>query len=88
VNFVYILRCGDGSYYTGWTNNPARRLQAHQSGKGSRYTRSHLPVELVYLEECETKQQAMAREYAIKQLKKEDKRKMIAAQALPENTNE
>ena len=49
--FVYILRCGDGSLYTGATNQVERRLAAHQSGRGAKYTRSRLPVELVYLEE-------------------------------------
>ncbi|MEG1849131.1 MAG: GIY-YIG nuclease family protein, partial [Oscillospiraceae bacterium] len=48
--FVYLLRCGDGSLYTGWTDDLARRLAAHQAGKGAKYTRSHLPVELVYRE--------------------------------------
>ena len=48
MNGVYILRCGDGSLYTGWTNDLPRRLKAHQAGKGGRYTRSHLPVALAY----------------------------------------
>ena len=48
MNWVYISRCGDGSLYTGWTNDLERRLAAHASGKGGKYTRSHLPVELVY----------------------------------------
>ena len=50
MNGVYILRCGDGSLYTGWTNDLPRRLKAHQAGKGGRYTRSHLPVALAYWE--------------------------------------
>ena len=52
MNGVYILRCGDGSLYTGWTNDLPRRLKAHQAGKGGRYTRSHLPVALAYWEPC------------------------------------
>ena len=51
--FVYILRCSDGSLYTGATNQVERRLAAHQSGRGAKYTRSRLPVELVYLEKAE-----------------------------------
>ena len=48
-NYVYILRCGDGSLYTGATVDLARRLEVHSSGKGAKYTRSHLPVELAYI---------------------------------------
>lgn len=73
MNFVYILRCGDGSLYTGWTNDLQRRLTAHRSGKGGKYTRSRLPVELVYSESCETKQQAMSREAQIKKLRRQEK---------------
>lgn len=73
MNFVYILRCGDGSLYTGWTNDLQRRLTAHRSGKGGKYTRSRLPVELVYSECCETKQQAMSREAQIKKLRRQEK---------------
>ena len=77
MNCVYILRCGDGSLYTGWTNDLDKRVKAHRSGKGCRYTRSHQPVELVYCEECETKQAAMRREWQIKQLAKAEKEKLI-----------
>lgn len=73
MNFVYMLRCGDGSLYTGWTNDLQRRLTAHRSGKGGKYTRSRLPVELVYSESCETKQQAMSREAQIKKLRRREK---------------
>ena len=48
MNYVYILRCGDGSLYTGWTNDLDARIEAHRSGRGAKYTRSHLPVELAY----------------------------------------
>lgn len=71
--YVYMLRCGDGSLYTGWTNDPEKRLREHQAGRGSRYTRAHLPVELIYLEEYNSKEEAMAREYAIKQLSRKEK---------------
>ena len=73
MNYTYMLRCGDGSLYTGWTNDPARRLAAHQAGKGGKYTRSRLPVELVWLEEWPTKEEAMAREWAVKHLTRRQK---------------
>ena len=50
MNYTYILRCGDGSLYTGWTNNLEKRLEAHNAGRGGRYPRSRLPVKLVYYE--------------------------------------
>ncbi len=76
-NCVYILRCGDGSLYTGWTNDLARRLAAHQSGRGAKYTRSRLPVELVYWERYATREEAMAREWAVKQLTRPQKLALI-----------
>lgn len=75
--YVYILKCGDGSLYTGSTNNVAKRFRQHSSGKGCKYTKSHLPVELVYTEELENKQSALRREYAIKQFSRADKLKLI-----------
>lgn len=71
--FVYMLRCGDGSLYTGYTDNVPRRLEVHQSGKGGKYTRSHLPVQLVYQEELPDKSAALRREAAIKKLTREKK---------------
>ena len=79
MNYTYMLRCGDGSLYTGWTNDPARRLAAHQAGKGGKYTRSRLPVELVWLEEWPTKEEAMAREWAVKQLTRRQKLALVEA---------
>lgn len=66
--YVYILECADGSLYTGYTNNLQKRIQTHNAGKGAKYTRSRLPVRLVYSEILETKHSALCREYAIKQL--------------------
>ena len=66
--YVYMLRCGDGSLYTGCTDNVERRLAAHQSGKGAKYTRSRLPLELVYQEEAADRSAALRREAAIKAL--------------------
>ena len=79
MNYTYILRCGDGTIYTGWTNDLERRLAAHNAGKGSKYTRSRLPVELVYHESFDTKEEAMRREWAIKQLSREEKLALINA---------
>ena len=74
---VYILRCGDGSLYTGWTNDLEARVKAHQAKKGAKYTKSHQPVELVYHEEFEDKSTAMKREAEIKKLTREEKLRLI-----------
>lgn len=76
-NFTYILRCADGTYYTGWTNNLEKRLAAHNAGVASKYTRSRRPVELVYHECFETKEEAMGREWRIKQLTRAQKEALI-----------
>ena len=77
MNYTYILRCGDGSLYTGWTNDIKKRLEDHNLGRGAKYTRSHLPVMLVYLETFETKGEAMKREAAIKRLSRPEKERLI-----------
>lgn len=82
MNYIYILRCGDGTLYTGWTNRLEQRVQTHQAGKGSKYTKCRLPVELVYHEECETKNEAMRREYQIKRMSKAEKEKLITCFSL------
>ena len=76
-NYAYLLRCRDGSFYAGWTNDPERRLKAHNSGTASKYTRSRRPVEMVYLEEFETKSEAMKREAALKMMTREQKLELI-----------
>lgn len=76
-NVTYILRCSDDSLYTGWTNDIESRLRAHNAGQGAKYTRCRRPVELVYLEEFDSKQEAMSREARIKQLSRKDKLKLI-----------
>lgn len=68
MNYTYILKCRDGSLYTGWTNHLEERIQAHNEGRGAKYTRSRRPVELIYYESMETKEEAMRREYAIKHM--------------------
>ena len=75
--FVYMLRCGDGSLYTGYTDNVERRLAVHQSGRGGKYTRSHLPVELAYQEELPDKSAALRREAAIKRLSRQEKLALV-----------
>ena len=77
MNYTYILSCADGTLYTGWTNDLDRRLAAHNAGKGGKYTRARLPVTLVYHEEFDTKEKAMSREYAIKQMTRAQKMKLI-----------
>ena len=74
---VYILRCGDGSLYTGITNDLERRVAVHNSGKGAKYTRSRLPVEPVYWETAPDKPAALRRERAIKALSRAEKLKLI-----------
>ena len=71
--FVYLLRCGDGTLYCGTTDDVLRRLEVHRSGKGAKYTRGRGPLELVYSEECESYGAALRREYAIKQLPRQEK---------------
>ena len=68
MDWVYMLECGDGSLYTGWTNDLARRLAAHQSGRGAKYTKGRAPVRLVYAEQCTDKSAALRREAAVKAL--------------------
>jgi len=76
---VYILRCTDDTLYTGITNNVPRRLCAHNSGKGAKYTRARRPVSLVYEEACESRSQALRRELAIKGMTREAKLALILA---------
>ena len=74
---VYILRCGDGTFYTGCTNDLRRRLEAHRSGRGAKYTRGRLPVDVVYQEPVPDKSSALRREIAIKRLSRAQKRTLI-----------
>lgn len=76
-HYVYILRCADGTFYTGYTTDPERRTKVHNSGKGAKYTRSRRPVELIYTEEFDDKREAQRREYAIKQLTRTEKVELI-----------
>ena len=75
--YVYILRCGDGTLYTGATDDVGRRLAAHRAGRGAKYTRGRGPLELVYVEEQLDKSAALRREWEIKRLRREQKEQMI-----------
>ena len=78
---LYILRCGDGTLYTGITSDLPRRLAAHRAGKGAKYTRGRGPLSLVYTEGCPDKSAALRRELQIKHLHREKKEALIAAAA-------
>ena len=77
MNYTYLLRCADGTLYCGWTNHLKKRVEAHNAGKGAKYTKSRRPVILVYYEEYETKSEALRREAAIKKLSRQEKLRMI-----------
>ena len=77
MNYTYILQCSDGTYYTGWTNDLEKRLDAHNTGKGAKYTKTRRPVTLMYYEMFATKEEAMKWEYAIKQLNRKKKTELI-----------
>lgn len=77
--YIYILRCSDTTLYTGWTTDITKRIAQHNAGKGAKYTRSRLPVTCVYSEEYPSKEEAMKREYEIKQLSREEKTLLISA---------
>lgn len=76
--YLYILRCGDGSLYTGITTDVEKRFQAHCSGKGAKYTRGRGPLAIVYREECGDHSQALKREWAIKALTRQEKEALLA----------
>ena len=76
---VYILKCRDGSYYTGWTNDLEKRIKTHNAGKGAKYTKSRLPVTLVYYETFQTKEEAMRREWEIKHLTRSKKLQLLTS---------
>jgi putative endonuclease len=78
TNYTYILKCADGTFYCGWTNNLEKRLAAHNAGTASKYTSPRRPVELIYTERFATKQEAMRREYRIKQLTRQQKIDLIS----------
>lgn len=77
MNYTYMLKCSDGTLYTGWTNDIEKRVEDHNNGVGAKYTRGRGPVELVYYETFETKREAMRREWEIKRLDRKEKEELI-----------
>lgn len=77
MNYVYLLRCADDSLYCGWTTDLAARITAHNTGGGAKYTRSRLPVELVYFETYDDRHEAMSREWHIKRMSRSRKLELI-----------
>jgi len=80
MNYVYILRCADDTLYCGWTTDLTKRLVAHNSGRGAKYTRSRRPVELIYVEEYEDRHDALSREWHIKRMSREEKQRLCKSQ--------
>lgn len=79
MNYTYIVRCSDGTLYTGWTNNLEKRIKDHNDGRGAKYTKPRRPVALVYYEEFRTKEEAMRREWEIKRMSRGDKLAIVMA---------
>ncbi len=77
MNYTYIVRCSDGTLYTGWTNNLEKRIKDHNDGRGAKYTKPRRPVTLVYYEEFRTKEEAMRREWEIKHMSRKDKLSVV-----------
>lgn len=77
MNYTYLVQCRDGTFYCGWTNCLEKRVQAHNEGKGAKYTRARRPVALVYAESFATKEEAMRREAAIKRMSRQEKERLI-----------
>ena len=78
MNYAYLVRCCDNSLYAGWTNDIEKRLKSHNDGTGAKYTKSRRPVMLAYLEEFETKSEAMKREAALKKMTHKQKEELVA----------
>ena len=78
--YCYILECADGTFYTGWTTDPERRVKQHNAGRGARYTCMHRPVRLVYVEEQADRASAMKREVAIKRMGRDGKKRLVERQ--------
>ncbi len=76
-NYVYILECIDGTYYTGWTNDMKKRFENHINGKGAKYTKWKKPLKIVYIQECEDKSTSLKREIEIKNMSKHQKIKLV-----------
>ena len=77
MHYVYVLECADGTYYTGYTTDVERRVAEHDAGEGAKYTRGRTPVELVHVEEYDTRSAAMSREHGIKSLSRREKERLV-----------
>lgn len=86
VFFVYMVRCADGTLYTGYTRDPEKRVLVHNAGKGAKYTRSRLPVVLTYVEECESLSAALKREHELKPWPRARKEALITEARLKPST--
>lgn len=86
--YVYMLRCGDGTLYTGMTDDVAKRLSVHRAGKGAKYTRGRGPLEVVYIQQLLDKSEALKREYALKKLKRSEKEKLCETYRTCQNKGE
>jgi len=78
MHFVYIVRCADGTLYTGYTRDPEKRAEAHNNGRGAKYTARRLPVSLVYSEKCASRSAALKREHQVKSLTRVEKLTLLA----------
>ena len=85
MHYVYLVRCADSTLYCGWTTDLEKRVRAHNSGKGAKYTRSRRPVKLVYAEEFAEKQEALSREWHLKRLSRAEKNRLIEETGLKRN---
>ena len=83
--YTYMLLCADNTLYTGWTNHLQKRLQMHNSGRGAKYTRSRLPVKLVYYESFPSRQEAMSREWHLKKMSRKEKLTLVHAFSVKNN---
>jgi putative endonuclease len=79
VHFVYIVRCADGTFYTGYARDPEKRAKVHNAGKGAKYTSTRRPVRLIYSEPCESRSAALKREYELKCLTRSEKAALVRA---------
>ncbi|WP_336035590.1 GIY-YIG nuclease family protein [Halobacterium yunchengense] len=83
MHYAYVVACSDDTYYTGYTTDVARRVAEHDAGDGAKYTRGRTPVELAYVERFASQSAAMRREYELKQLRRDEKERLVASQDDP-----
>ena len=83
MHYVYVLECADGTLYTGYTTDVARRVAEHDAGEGAKYTRGRTPVDLRHVETFDSKSAALSREHEIKSLSRASKERLLAAGGVP-----